>query len=431
MTAHVPMARVPFAPLDNPRLQHLASAKNRQNGAILAQKSAQTGTTNNSMKMNGGATSSSSSSRSTSNKRAYEPCALDEFDSENVDPAMFDSPAKKTKGNAFDLKLLHQHKSFTFSLTSSSSSSSSSSSKPGSTTMPPPPPSTSASPRAALSTPLRRKVASPRAPSTAPAGRSPTKRKHFGGGVAAASRRISAPFTRVDPPSLGGRSHSASALPFSLDAALSGSLSGGSSPKMSTSATTTTAAAAPSPPSGGATIAESMPKTWFFEIYQDTPEEEAANLMEHSTLTLDLSSDDEAEEEKLKLYRGKENTPPEGYDSVTASSSRAPAAAPRTTTEVVRTKVLANEDDMDDGERSPLSDLETEGFFPEGLSRESFVVVDEEKDVVVAAGAAIATTAVEEKVVVVVVVAADLPVVDAQGDVTGDIIVWEDKEDVL
>lgn len=32
MTTHAPMARVPFAPLDNPRLQHLASAKNRQNG---------------------------------------------------------------------------------------------------------------------------------------------------------------------------------------------------------------------------------------------------------------------------------------------------------------------------------------------------------------------------------------------------------------
>ena len=32
MATHAPMARVPFAPLDNPRLQHLASAKNRQNG---------------------------------------------------------------------------------------------------------------------------------------------------------------------------------------------------------------------------------------------------------------------------------------------------------------------------------------------------------------------------------------------------------------
>jgi hypothetical protein len=32
MTTHASMARVPFAPLDNPRLQHLTSLKNRQNG---------------------------------------------------------------------------------------------------------------------------------------------------------------------------------------------------------------------------------------------------------------------------------------------------------------------------------------------------------------------------------------------------------------
>ncbi|PPJ51518.1 hypothetical protein CBER1_07982 [Cercospora berteroae] len=379
MTAHVPMARVPFAPLDNPRLQHLASAKNRQNGANLAaaQKSGKTNMNN-----------VKTTSNSTSNKRAYEPCTFDEFDSENVDPGMFDWPSKKTKGNAFDLK---QHKSFTFSLTTSNP-------MPATTLMAPS--SASASPRA-LSTPLRRKMSSPRAPLTAPAGRSP-KRKLLG--VGGASRRISAPFTRVDPPSFS----SASALPFSLDAALSASLPNSTS-KMS----------APPTPSPGATIAESMPKNWFFEIYQDTPEEEAANLMEHSTLTLDLSSDDEGEMGKKEVYRGKENTPPEGYEAPAASSPRTAAA---TTTEIVRKKVLAT-DEMDDGERSPLSDLEAEGFFPEGLSTESFVVVDEEKAVAVAA---VAAGKVEEVVVAEEVV--DVPVVDAKGDVKGEIIVWEDED---
>ncbi|CAK1366546.1 unnamed protein product [Cercospora beticola] len=375
MTAHVPMARVPFAPLDNPRLQHLASAKNRQNGVNLAAAQKSGKTNMNNMK---------TTISSTSNKRAYEPCTFDEFDSENVDPAMFDSPSKKTKGNAFDLK---QQKSFTFSLTTSS--------KPMPATTPMAPPSTfssSPSPRA-LSTPLRRKMSSPRAPLTAPAGRSP-KRKVLG--VGGASRRISAPFTRIDPPSFS----SASALPFSLDAALSGSLPNSSS-KMASST------------SGGATIAESMPKNWFFEIYEDTPEEEAANLMEHSTLTLDLSSDDEGEMGKKEVYRGKENTPPEGYDAPAASSSPRVAS-----TEIVRKKVLAK-DEMDDGSRSPLSDLETEGFFPEGLSKESFVVVDEEKTVAVVAAAAVEA----EEVV-------DVPVVDVKGDVKGEIIVWE-NEDVV
>lgn len=118
-----------------------------------------------------------------------------------------------------------------------------------------------------------------------------------------------------------------------------------------------------------------MPKNWFFEIYEDTPEEEAANLMEHSTLTLDLSSDDEGEK-KCRDDRGKENTPPEGYDAPAASSS-ATVAAPRQTkkTDIIRKKTAVN--DMDDGSRSPLSDLETESFIPEGLTKDAHVIVDE------------------------------------------------------
>lgn len=134
-----------------------------------------------------------------------------------------------------------------------------------------------------------------------------------------------------------------------------------------------------------------MPKTWFFEIYSDTPEEEASNLMEHSTLTLDLSSDDEADALKQKDDRGKENTPPEGYDAPTASLS--PSAEVQEgdifTTPcqikkkgdpmmLVRKKILKDVDEMDDGARSPLDDLETEPFYPDGLGKESYVVVDGE-----------------------------------------------------
>lgn len=114
-----------------------------------------------------------------------------------------------------------------------------------------------------------------------------------------------------------------------------------------------------------------------FEIYEDTPEEEAANLMEHSTLTLDLSSDDEGGRKDSGL--GKENTPPEGYDAPTASRSAvepSPAAPRRVKkTELIRRK--ADVDEMDDGERSPLSSLETEHFIPEGLDKDSHVVIEE------------------------------------------------------
>ena len=37
-----------------------------------------------------------------------------------------------------------------------------------------------------------------------------------------------------------------------------------------------------------------MPNSWFFEIYEDTPEQEASNMMQHSASVLDISSEDDA-----------------------------------------------------------------------------------------------------------------------------------------
>lgn len=120
-----------------------------------------------------------------------------------------------------------------------------------------------------------------------------------------------------------------------------------------------------------------MPASWEFEIYEDTPEEEAANLMEHSTQILDLSSDDESTKAK-RHYRGKENEAPDGYSQPLAS--RAPSAASETalpvpqrvaSTEIIRRKATV----MDDGERSPLCDLETDDFVPEGIAKDAYVLV--------------------------------------------------------
>lgn len=189
-----------------------------------------------------------------------------------------------------------------------------------------------------------------------------------------------------------------------------------------------------------------MPRNWFFDIYEDTPEEEAGNLMEHSTLTLDLSSDEESGL-KAKDDRGKENTPPEGYDAPTASRATVTTAAAPVTgptrvkkVDIIRKKVVV--DDMDDGQRSPLSDLETEYFIPEGLDKDSHVVVDATPEkqsatattldmsnlfaapLPFAAGSgkkARATSTPSKRGLF------DLPVVSADGDVKGDIIVWEDS----
>ncbi|KAK5120867.1 hypothetical protein LTR85_005934 [Meristemomyces frigidus] len=366
------MARVPFAPLDNPRLQHLASAKNRQNG-MITQKTV----------LGGKANITSPKIAPSPSKRPFEPATFDDFDGENVDPAVFSSPTKKSKGDAFDKPV----KPFTFSLTPAKS-------------MPPPP--------SRLSTPVRANMSSPRAPMTAPAGRSP-KRKSAGINK---NRRTSAPFTRIDPPFA---SRGSSTLPFSLDAALSGTFS------------------TPTPKeSVGATIQESMPKNWFFEIYEDAPEEEAANLMEHSTLTLDLSSDEEGSKRE-RDDRGKENMPPAGYDAPAGSRvgrEVVGVVGGVERVEIVRKKVVQEE--MDDGERSPLSDLETEAFIPEGLNKDSYVMVLPTPEKVVAGldvkelfAAPMPTKDASKKRSASAML--DIPVVDVEGEVKGEIIVWEDS----
>ncbi|KAK5735357.1 hypothetical protein LTR17_008209 [Elasticomyces elasticus] len=369
MTSHVPMARVPFASLDNPRLQHLASAKNRQNG-MIAQKPVLSGKAN-------------ITPTKSAYKRPFELSTFDDYDSENLDPAQ---ASKKSKGKT-DV--------FTLSTTSSS--------------MPPPP--------SRLSTPLRANMSTPRTPMTAPAGRSP-KRK-----IAGISKKrhssSSASFTRIDPP-FASRG---SSLPFSLDAALSGTFS--------------TPIAKPSP---ATTIQESMPKNWFFEIYEDTPEEEAANLMEHSTLTLDLSSDDEGSS-KTRDDRGKENIAPEGYEagvapraSVSAVSVAAETVRHVKRDEIVRKKIL--KDEMDDGDRSPLSDLETDPFFPEGLNKNSYVLVDlptPEKsapaklDIASLFAAPGKSTIESSQKSSSPSSFVDMPIVDTTGNFKGEIVVWEDS----
>lgn len=346
MTTHAPMARVPFAPLDNPRLQHLASAKNRQNG-MMAKSPLGKGPAN--------------SSKSVLSKRAFEPSPFDSFDSENVDPALLNSPSKKSKSD------------FTFTMSTF-------------TSMPPP-----AFVPSRTTTPAKAKMSSPRTPLTAPAGRSP-KRK-----VASLhkARRTSAPFTRIDPPLAKTTS---SVLPFSLDAALSGTLG--------------------KPCTIGATIQESMPKNWFFDIYEDTPEEEAATLMEHSTLTLDLSSDDESEGKKDG--RGKENMPPEGYDIHAASSSGTEVPRQIKKTEIVRKKMVGEQ--MDDGFRSPLDDLETEPFIPEGLEKHSCEVVEGKGDVNDFFAAPMQSTSGTKNC------SSDVRI-DGKDEVKGEVIVFEDSAD--
>ncbi|KAG9556275.1 hypothetical protein KCU79_g10303, partial [Aureobasidium melanogenum] len=284
----------------------------------------------------------SSPSLKPSAKRRITP-SFDDFDgqnddAENVNPNMFLSPMKRTKMDSSSttlkpkgLSTLPSSFNFTFNPTKTTPT----------TSMPPP-----AIVPSRLSTPMKYSgVTKPstRTPLTAPAGRSPKSKRD--------RRRLSVhtPIT-----SALSRPSARTGLPFSIDAALTASLK-----------TTAPTAALPKP---ATSLEESMPSSWFFAIHEDTPEEEAENLMEHSTLTLDISSDDESAT-KANEDRGKENVAPADYDPVTSSAS-----SPRSSR---RSQKSATDMETDEASRAPLGSLDTTEFIPEGLTKDSVVVITE------------------------------------------------------
>jgi hypothetical protein len=268
------VTRQPFADLGGPRLHTLSSSKNRQNALAPACSTPMKPTA------------------TPSNGKRQRDADLDIFednDAENVDP-VFTSPSKKSRTDADIFTKPAKH-----SFVASPAPSLPSARKPLSSV---------SAPSTAKSTPISCSRGSPK-----------NKRLH-----AISKRRASASsFRRVDPPSF---SLTSPALPFSIDAALSGTLSTYTpTPKPTVAATPM---APPAPPSVS-TLDESMPNSWFFEIHEDTPEEEAANLMEHSASVLDISSEDDAETKQRneELQRGKENVPPSDF-ALTQSSTQQP-----------------------------------------------------------------------------------------------------------
>jgi hypothetical protein len=126
-----------------------------------------------------------------------------------------------------------------------------------------------------------------------------------------------------------------------------------------------------------------MPKSWFFDIHEDTPEQEAANLMEHSASVLDISSDDDAATKFRNEDRGKENVPPP--DFLAAHPRKRNHAS--SLDDGYETDILADlpvkqprlrkfvQDAMDE-DRRPLGDLAPSEFYAEGCDATSYVTVD-------------------------------------------------------
>ena len=185
------------------------------------------------------------------------------------------------------------------------------------------------------------KAARPETPVSAPAGRSPKSKRI---GILSRRRAGATPFTRVDPPKFAGLSNAG--LPFSLDAALKGCVPTRRSPKKAKSVD----------------VHDGKPKSWNFQIYEDTPEEELGNIMEHSTGILDISDDEESSLKKTD--KGKENVPP---PEIAAVVDTVPVPATR--------KNL-----MVDEPRSPLGDLEASEFYGAGVIASSVFLVPADDD---------------------------------------------------
>jgi len=336
------VARQPFAPLDSSRLQTLTSLKNRQNAL---------------------------QSLSSPSKRK---ATVYEDDSENLDPILLASP-KRSKGvdGSFPVKDLFKPSQFVL-------------------TKAPPSPNDIGSPikstsLASLSRPSSRPILQARSPApklnttvskstplTAPAGRSPT-RKRIG---ILNRRRTASPFTRIDPPRFGAPAPSSA--PFSIDAALSGTIPSYGARQAQRSRST----ASDIPQS----LHEPETKdTWFFDIHEDTAEETMTNLMEHSTYTLDISSDEESST-RSKDERGKENVPPMDDVSQTRFSAPTSAQTQDASSQDLKVRIKSSrrrrEIEMGaiDVDRSPLGDLAAEDFYAEGCDEASVVVVQEEAE---------------------------------------------------
>ncbi|KAK7420220.1 hypothetical protein QQX98_002873 [Neonectria punicea] len=310
-------ARQPFAPLDGSRLQNLTSLKNRQN-AIPSPAAG---------------------------KRKAE--LIDTDDSENVDPTFF---AKRAKGSSSSTPAKDIFKPSAFVLKAAPPlvstpevRSYASPTKPASSsrrTLHP------RSPVARLSSGITKS-----SPIYAPAGRSPTRSKR--NGLLSNRRRTVGPYARVDPPSFSA----GSAAPFSLDAALKGTIPGYGSSRP-----------APKPPSNPL-VEDDMKASWFFEIHEDTPEQEMTNLLQHSTCTLDISSDEESERKASRERaegRDKENIPP--ADDVSQTSAR-------------RSARLGADDMVIEKERVALGEMNTADYYPAGCDETSVIIIpaDEEE----------------------------------------------------
>ncbi|KKA27755.1 hypothetical protein TD95_001280 [Thielaviopsis punctulata] len=333
------IARQPFGVLDSARLQSLTSIKNSQNSLSPAPTSGK--------------------------RKASDQADGDDF--ENVDPAIFSKRAKSSDDSTFT-----PTKGLSKDMYKSSPLSISSKTVLTATPRPPCTPSPRARPvlqAKSLTKSYAATKSSPLATTTpTPAGRSPTRNVKRSGLCSSNHRRSTNSYSRIDPPSARSSSKKA---PFSLNAALKGTIPGFSGlHKSSPSSSSLVSSPASSIFSG--LYDREVKSSWNFEIHEDTPQEHATNMLQHSTCVLDISSDEETEfraRQERAEGRDKENIPP--ADDVSQTS-------------VTRAATRANADGMAiEKKRSALADLDVTEFYGAGCDENSVFIVpaDEEAEI--------------------------------------------------
>ncbi|OAA57170.1 hypothetical protein ISF_07091 [Cordyceps fumosorosea ARSEF 2679] len=312
------IARQPFAPLDGARLLSLASSKNCQNVS------------------------------SSVGKRKAD--LLEKSDWENVTPVVF---VKRAKG-ASSSGSIAKPSGFAFDAHFSSAALPDvlSTSRPAKVSNP----RQTLQPKSQLAR-LRGSTAAPKPALVAnpPAGRSPAGKR---GGLLSSSRRqhpaASGPLAaRLDRLVNSAAGSAKSAKPWTVDGALKSTIK-------------------PAPRHGknksrlsrGSNNIGSKAASWFFEIHEDSPEQEMTNLLQHSTCVLDISSDEETgakAERDREAGCDKENVAPAGH-----IAAQAPPSSPPSATGLE--------------ERSPLGELNPRDFYAEGCDEISVFLIDEDEE---------------------------------------------------
>ncbi|KAL9615127.1 MAG: hypothetical protein Q9167_000445 [Letrouitia subvulpina] len=180
--------------------------------------------------------------------------------------------------------------------------------------------------------------------STAPAGRSPQKKR---AGILSRHRMSSNPFKRNAPSFKLDGLRSTESHP--IDTTLSSS-NGGLSKSTGKELIDVPL------------LEECMPKNWMFKIYEESEIDQAANVMNFTTNHLDISDDEGSR--AAKNDRGKENVPP---SDVVYSAAPAASAQPE-----------SRKDMMTEEVRSPLGDLNPKDFYAADCDETSVIIVPSE-----------------------------------------------------